>query len=74
MPLWTPAPSVLQFKLDGAYVRFEAQVGIDTAAGNFTYGSSIPGSPSLGLTKLGATVRSTNARMGCPARLVEKRQ
>ncbi|OGV58562.1 MAG: hypothetical protein A2283_00500 [Lentisphaerae bacterium RIFOXYA12_FULL_48_11] len=30
---WAHAPSILHFKLDGKYTRFEAQVGIDAVAG-----------------------------------------
>ena len=30
---WAHGPSLLQFKLDGRYTRFSAQVGIDVAAG-----------------------------------------
>jgi len=30
---WAHGPSLLRFKLDGKYTRFEAQVGIDTGAG-----------------------------------------
>jgi len=42
---WAHAPSILQFKLDGKYTRFETKVGLDTVSGRGTVVFQIRNAP-----------------------------
>ena len=63
----TDVDSLFAGTLSGVTNNATSNVGIDTTAGDFTYATSVSGSPTMGLAKLGAnilTLSGTNTYTG----------